>query len=125
MSQIALYVLLHYCAANCQPERLPAEMGALVFTSLEDCQAVGKQLDEFNEKAQYFENGKPAPHQTGWHSVCARSYFADYGQTERLTDGRVTCSYISRIPESVMARRLDPYEPRQHCKAPKSSERKP
>ena len=113
---IYLFALFTFCSAHCVPAYHPEPNGVLIFTSESDCWAVAKRLDDFDKQSTYVdEHGKKMSHPQGWHRVCAKSYFADYGQTERLIYGRVTCSYKTTMPESVMARRIDPYQPQHHC----------
>lgn len=117
---IHLFVLLFMCDGGCVPEVWPAPIGGgLIYTTQDDCERGAADMGKMT--VQYVgADGKPFDVH-GWHYACQKGfYFADYAQTERLTDGRVTCSYLTTMPEAVMARRLDPYEPWHHC-SPKPS----
>ena len=124
-----MWILLSICIGICTPAT-PIPEGGLVYTSLQDCETTKTELDGmFGPKSMHtiMEGGKAKmmtkdeyEKNVGYRieSRCAKSYFADYAQTERLTDGRVTCSYETRMPESIMARRLDPYAA-GYCKGKK------
>lgn len=124
MTSIVLYVIFSVCSAHCRPAQAP-QSGLLVFTSLTDCQAEAKELDDFEGKVTLFDGktGKVVD-PNGWRNTCVRSFFADYAQTERLFYGKVVCSYTTTMPESVMARTLDPYYTqtgKNACKPPKAT----
>lgn len=116
---IALYVMATVCSVDCNPPTMGKGGGGLVFTSLEECETAGKELDSFYKGTKLIgRQGEDLGKVRGWHHVCGTAYFNDYGQTERLIYGHVTCLYSTTIPEGVMSRAasLQPYLPSQGCK---------
>lgn len=121
-----MYIMMSVCIGVCTPD-VP-NPGGLVFTSLEDCQAEVKDMNRFsnanNGLVTFYKDGKKQRTITQkqydkergyrFEHQCVQTYFADYAQTERLTYGRVVCSYRTMILEDFMARRLDPY-PDKYC----------
>lgn len=103
---MTMYALMMICIGLCT--NYPPSEGMLLFTAKADCEATGEKMDGVKVvKEGWKEIGHLKHH-------CGTIYFADYAQTERLTDGRVTCSYRTMMSEDVMARRIDPY-PSQYC----------
>jgi hypothetical protein len=122
---MTMYAMFIVCIGLC-PANQPPQEGLLLFTSINDCQAAMATMRKYEDNIDYVyekdgarKTGKKAEMEKdlGYRqeSRCATIYFADYAQTERLTEGRVTCSYTTRMPESVMARLINPY-PGGQCK---------
>ena len=116
---MTLYALLTYCVGICIGgqnyfvDRPPD--GLLLFSALADCQAVMKDLPMPTPTVQFSANGGMkhiAVLKWKLKQSCSRIYFSDYAQTERLLFGKVTHSYTTTLPESVMARSLCPYRDR-------------
>jgi hypothetical protein len=119
---ITLYVILRLCVGSCTDGvdyYVAKQADSLLYSSIEDCQTA---VTEFDGMKVSRSDGKPM----SWHTTnyCGRVFFADYAQTERLLYGKVTCSYSTTMPESVMARLLDPYRTQigvHACKEPKAT----
>lgn len=110
MNPVLLYALVMVCVGSCREGvdgyHAVKPDGLLLYSSLQDCSKDAKDIPV-----------TIGDRKASWHyrDYCARIYFADYAQTERLLDGDVTCSYRTTMPKSVMARLLDPYRTHPEC----------
>jgi hypothetical protein len=117
---MTMYALFSICIGMCGNS---APQGLLLFTALEDCNAAMIEEHRYQDEATYLWPGPKGTTKNGTkaemekdlgyreESRCGTIYFSDYAQTERLLFGKVTCSYRTTMPESVMARSLSPYPP--------------
>lgn len=119
---VVMYALLSLCTGHAcadYPQLMNPPSGLLLFTSLEDCEAKKATFGKLRVSGALTIQNKDGTvtkrHDIKFEEHCATIYFADYGQAERLLYGKVTCSYTTTLPESVMARSLFPYDERQHC----------
>lgn len=118
--EILLYAIINGPCQGSGCVKIPMEMqrqtGLLLYSDLNDCKKAAAQEMQMTIIGS---DGKSL--NAHFETYCAHIYFADYAQVEGLIYGRVTCSYTTTMPESVMARLLDPYYTHPECakKAPK------